>query len=146
MREKFKAPRIPSEIELEFISRLKRTHDSYGLSDDTLAIVLKVSKRDLRYYKERYNNFKYIGIVPQGKIVTVNGLYKLITPESHYAQRTILKSNYDLICAAIDYHNTRKSLGNIQAKGQLSLYDIQKMTNEELIVRANELDELLKEE
>lgn len=143
MREKFKAPEAPSENEQLFIEYMEKTHDQYGLSEHTLALFLNVSQRKLRTYKERYNNLKYIGIIPQGKIRNINGLYKLVRFDSKFAHKTILKARYDKICAIIDEYNTRRILGDIQHVGQQVLYA--GMSYNELLKHANELDEELKE-
>lgn len=145
MREKFIEKITPDYIEMAFINKMEHTHDTYGISERTLSLILGVSKRKLRKYKERYNNFKYIDIVPKGKIVTIKKLYRLITVDSIYAQRIIKKTNYDLICAAIDKHNTIKILGSEQVQGQLSLYDIHKMSYNELLKLGNKIDQELKE-
>lgn len=144
MREKFKVPRIPDETEQLFIQYLEKTHDTYGLKENTLSMFLKVAPRKLRTFKERYNNFKYVDLTPVGKIVNINGLYKLVRFDSKYAHRYILKARYDKICAIIDEYNTRRILGELQHSGQQMLYD--GMTYTELLNHANELDDKLKEE
>ena len=146
MRVKFMQPREPNTNEIMFIEYIEKTHDKYGLSEKTLSVFLGVSQREVRRMKEMYNNYKFIGYAPQGKIHAVKNeygkyLYKLITIDSKYCERFINKVNYNLICAAIEKRNSSRILGESQAKGQLTIYDISNMTLEELIAKAEELSD-----
>lgn len=131
MRTKFEQPRVPSDQEQLFIQYVSGFHDTYGLSERTLCIFLNTTPRTLRKWKERYNNFKYIGVTPIGKLHVINGMYKLIRPESRHCRTFQLKAELDLVCAAIQKHNTRKILGELQVNGQTSSLD--DMTYDELV-------------
>ena len=142
MRTKFEAPRIPSKKEMRFISYISGTGDGFGLKESTLALFLNVSTRKLREFKERYNNFLYIDIIPKGKLHNIKGEYKLIRTSSKY----IYQANYNLICAAINKRNTAKILGDIQHKGQLDMNDVLFMDVDSLIELAKEYELILEDE
>ena len=146
IRQKFTLPRLPNKQELDFIERIEHTSDYYGLSEGMLEYFIKVNPRTLRTFKERYNNFKYVGIIPKGKIHRINNLYKLVTYKSKYARRYINQSNYNLICSAIDKHNTGRILGQLEHSNQLSLHDIAQMDYDELISQAKEYAKILEGE
>ena len=142
MREKFNAPTVP-EYKEELFCRIMES--SRSADRDELVSYLLVSDRELRKYKEKYNNNKYIGIVPKGKIICIKGVYELVTPESKLAERVIMKANFDLICSYINKKNTNKYVGELQAKGQLSFYDIQRKSYNELVELGQRYEELLNE-
>ncbi len=145
-RLKFNTPKEPTENEMLFIDYMEDTHDFYGLSERTLSVFLNVSARKLRTYKEKYNNFLFIGIMPQGKIHNINKLYRMIRQDSKYRTRSIYQANYNLICAAIDKRNTAKILGTIQALGQISMSELLIMNSYDLVKLAKEYEELLEGE
>jgi len=144
IRQKFTLPRLPNEKELDFINRMEKTSDIYGLSEKLLNHFIKVSPRWLRTFKERYNSLKYIGIVPQGRIHNVNGLYKMIKPNSRYKAYYRLKARFNMLCGILDDYYSGLTLGDIQAKGQISFED-QLYNEEDLIKLANEYATLLEE-
>ena len=145
-RTKFKAPKEPTEKEMRFIGYISGTGDHFGYSERTLSLFLNVSKRKLREFKERYNNFLFLNITPKGKIHNINGLYKLVRTSSKYRTRYIYQSRYNLICAAIDQRNTAKILGNIEAIGQLNMMDLLTMNDNSLVELAKEYETILQKE
>ena len=145
MRLKFQAPQQPSENEIHFIELVDKFHDTYGLREETLSTFLQISRRKVRQYKERYNNYKYIDYAPQGKLVVINGLYKLVRNDSIYQRRTQLQAEYNFICALIDKRNTERTIGKLQAIGQVSIYDYTNMDYDELINAAIIMEEELDE-
>jgi hypothetical protein len=148
MRTKFETPHEPTDNELMFIQYMTSTHDSYGLSEQTLSTFLGISKREVRRYKERYNNFKYIGYAPLGKIHNIKNehgtsLYKLVRKDSKYYTQKHLRVEYNFICAYLEKWNTRKIWGDIQLKGQLTIDDLNEMNATELIELAKSYEEAL---
>ena len=125
-REKFLAPRNTSGEEFTFI-RIMEKYGDKGIKLDNLSILVFGERvndnksRSLRKYMERYNNFKYIGYIPQGEIHNVKGYYTLIKPNSPLARKYRLKAEYDLICSAIAKANSKRTIGELQAIGQISL-------------------------
>ena len=144
MRAKFKTERYTTEQELLFIEKLERTHDSFGLSDRTLSVMLDTNPRTLRKFKEMYNNMKYSNITPQGKIVCLNGLYKLVRHNSKYANRIVNKAKFDMLCGIIDYRNTLKTVG-LSTEGQLQMDELFRMSEQDLIELAKSYEVELKE-
>ena len=139
-RVKFQAPIEPSKIELLFIQFIHNTND-YNTYDQTeFAYVLNTNERTLRLWKERYNNRKYINIVPQGKIVSINGYYRIVRPDTPLANYYIRKAKFDKLCAIIDEYNTRLLLGEIKANGQLQ-FEEQFYSIDEIIELAKEYDQ-----
>lgn len=145
MRLKLTAPINATPEESYFINKLARTHDTFGIKESWLVIHInrefniKITDRTIREWKERYNNNKYIGITPQGKIVTVKGLYKMVRHNSKYAKKVVNKAYFDLLCAAIDYRNTLKTVGLV-AQGQIQFDEIDRMSDTELIELAKTFD------
>ena len=125
-REKFLAPRNATEEEFTFI-RIMEKYGVSGIKLDNLSILVFSERmtdsksRSLRKFMERYNNFKYIGYIPQGEIHNINGYYTLIKTDSPLARKYRLKAEYDLICAAIAKANSKRTIGELQAIGQISL-------------------------
>lgn len=126
MREKFFEPRNANDQEQTFIRIIEKYGDK-GIKLDSLCILVfndrenSSNARTLRKYKERYNNYKYISNTPQGEIHVIKGYYYLIKPNSPLARYYRLKAQYDLICAAIAKVNSKRTLGELQALGQISL-------------------------
>ena len=147
MRTKFETPREPSEQEHRFISYMSGTGDGYGLSEHDLSLIdfVGVSPRKLRKFKERYNCFKYIDIVPKGRIHNINGLYKLVRTNSKYAPHYRLKARFNKLCGILDDYYAGKTLGDIQAKGQIS-FDNQLYAEQDLINLALEYELILDRE
>jgi hypothetical protein len=92
---------------------------------------------------ERYNNNKYINIIPLGKIITYNGEYILVRSNHALADKVRLQARYNMLCGIIDYQNTIKILGEQVLQGQVTTYDLHRKTMSELIKEANELEEVL---
>jgi hypothetical protein len=138
MRTKFIKQEYLQGKELEYIERMEHTHDTYGLSKETIELFYGLNPRQARYVNEKYNNFVYSNITPQGKIVSINGLYKMIKPDSRYAQRYILKAKFDKLCAILDEYNTRRLLGEVLCNGQ------EQMEIDRILKEANELEEVLR--
>ena len=85
MRTKFEKPRIPSDAESTFIKMMEKYgHLNGGIKVTNLSILVfgcnltPSLERELRRYRERYQNFKYINVIPQGKIIKRGAFYKLI--------------------------------------------------------------------
>ena len=135
MRTKQEPMRTPTHEELEFI----RLMESYGRSElgikvETLCKLIFVKEldefhaRELRYYRERYQNYLYQNIIPIGKIIARNGVYKLIDNEHALKEQMQYKALNDLHCALIDFHNTQKIYGKIECKGQQQ-FDVEELIN-----------------
>ncbi len=142
MRTKFESPRIPTEQEMKFIGYISGTGDGYGLSERTLSLFCNTNPRTLRMWKERYNCFKYIDIVPKGRLHNVHGLYKLIRTNSKYATHYRLKAKFNKLCGILDDYYARITLGELQAKGQIS-FDNELYSEQDLIELAKEYEKLL---
>ena len=137
MRTKFQAPREPNEEERTFIGIMEK----YGESTiDGLCQIIFGEKhnskleRKLRKIREMYHNFLFTDVIPQGRIIKArtgygNPCYKLIREKDEDQRRIHLNIELDLVCAAIEKHNTRKIWGDIQHNGQqfMALNDYDKM-------------------
>ena len=145
MRVKFQSVREPNENEMKFIGYISGTGDEYGIKEDTLALFLNVSTRKVREYKELYNCFKFTDIVLKGRIHNVNGRYRLIRPNSKYAAHYRLKARFNKLCGILDDYYAGKTLGDIQAKGQIS-FDNQLYAEQDLINLALEYELILDRE
>ena len=146
IRTKFRNAQAPDYHEQIFIERMERYK---SIKKDTLALFIfgyvpdsqtKSRHRQVRKYIERYNNYRYKNIIPLGKIITHNGSYELIRSESPLANKIRLKAKYDLIASAINYHNTRKALGDTQHDDQIDIYAELGMSLSELMDYANTID------
>ena len=136
-RTKLQAPRIPSREELEFI----RLMESYGKSEfgikvDTLCKLIFVKEldqffeRELRFYKERYTQFKYIDVIPKGRIIKRNGAFYLIDNNNAKKEQMQWIALKNKICGILDNRNSERIYGKIELKGQTSL---ELMSDDELI-------------
>ena len=142
-RTKFNAPQQPDYHEQEFIRLIEKyyTVKKASLAQLIFAVyeINESHYRRIRKYVEKYNNAKYEGITPLGKIVTVDDKWELVRSDNPLANKVRNKAKYDLICAAIDYHNTMRALGEETHHDQISMYDITHKSLAELIEEAQAL-------
>lgn len=139
MRTKFEKPRVPSEKEMKFIKTMESLY--VGINPATLKHMLNVSERELRWYQERYNTSKYIGIIPLGRIINKKGLYRLIKPETAEGDKLRKKIFFNKLCALIDDKQAEITLGPLQLNGQINMYDLLNMSLAELMELANQIDQ-----
>lgn len=142
MRNKLKPPHVPTYEENLFITLIELTDDNNTFTEQELVDNIGVNARTLRYFQEDYNNFKFIGVIPEGVCTKINNDYRLIRPNSKLSRKYILKAKYNLICDAIQNMNTRKILGELQHDEQMAFNEI--FDYDKLIVVAKEIEEELK--
>jgi hypothetical protein len=105
-------------------------------------------ERELRRMREMYHNFKFIDVVPEGRIIKSkaergNPCYRLVLKNDTMQRKIHLNIELDLVCAAIEKWNTRKIYGNIELDGQQQM-DIT-TEYEELLAYQREIEsELMK--
>ena len=143
MRIKLEKPRNATEQEQTFI-RIMETHKNVDLNGLSIIVFAKELtpnlERELRRYRERYENFKYIGVIPQGVIHKTkssrgNAQYSLINATHENARKDLLNTEYELVCSAIKKHNRKRILGELQHNGQQAL----DMNYDELIAYQEQL-------
>lgn len=127
---KLQRPRKPNELELEYIKMIERTHDKYGLS--FVVIQAKLSSngfkldnaRQVRDMNERYNNFKYEGITPQGRVFKINGLYRLVTLDSKHMLHQHTKSYKSMLAGIQDFRNSCKVYGDVHILNNMTIEEL----------------------
>lgn len=140
MRTKFEHQRTPSDEERTFIDVMEKYEEAtiVGLCQVVFGKDYDANlERTLRRYRERYQNFKYAEVIPQGVIVKAQSergrdVYRLVRSTDPYARVLRLRAELDLVCAAIQRANTRRILGELQAVGQLDNLDDLLQWREEL--------------
>jgi len=122
-RTKLEPPRTPSFEEKQFI-RVMEQYGKVGVKVDTLCVIVfskhqtSFLERELRYYKERYFNYKYIGYNPKGRIIKRGEFYYLIDNQHADKEKMQYNAYYNYFCAIEDLRSTIKTYGKIQLKGQ----------------------------
>lgn len=147
MREKFKNATQPDYHEQEFIRLIEKYYTVKKSSFAQLIFaVYEVNDshhRRIRKYIEKYNNNKFDGITPLGKIITVDDRWELVRSDNPLADKVRNKARYNLICSAIDYHNTMRILGNETHHDQIDMYSVLNKSLAELIEEAKALQDNL---
>ena len=149
MRTKLEKPRQPNTIELKLIEIMEKYRNATELTLSILAYGKHINtriSRDLRYFKERYNNHKFIGVTPLGEIHKHKGAYRLIRKGDKLAAQYIIQDELDFLCAIEKRRNRKRNLGELQARGQLSYTDLINATDEQLQTYHDQLLKLSKEE
>jgi glucose-6-phosphate isomerase len=151
MRTKFQAPSAPDYHEQIFIEKMEQYK---SINKDTLLLFIFGSKNDrhrqIRKMIEKYHSFKFLNndgtpIIPLGRIKSINGKYVLVRHDHNLADKISTEIDLNLVTAAIDKKNKDRTYGNRQAKNQISIYDIQKMTLNELMQLAEKMQTKLEE-
>lgn len=128
MNVKFEQPRKPNHIEQLFILTIE---GQIKIDKEVLVNFMKCDERDLRFIQERYNNYKFIGYNPIGEIHCIKGNYTLVKPNTPLALKMQHKAYFNAIKALIAWRNSKRILGDIQAKGQLDFTKLEGMEYDE---------------
>lgn len=129
MHTKYETPHQPNWNEEAFIYMME-TH--IHCDKHTLTVMCDCTERDLRFYQERYNNFKFIGNVPKGEIHIINGVYTLVKPDTPHSRKYQIKALNDLIKAKIAYKSNLRIFGKLNAKGQVNFAQLDDMGLDEI--------------
>ena len=130
MRTKLESKRNPSFEEKQFIRLMESYGKSYvGIKVDTLCKFIfakeldEFHERELRYYKERYFNYKYINHTPIGKIIARKDRYYLIDNKHTLKEKIQHKAYMDFHCALEELRSTIKTFGKLELEGQTDILD-----------------------
>lgn len=139
MYVKLSKPRNATEQELFIIKALEQTHDGYGLSLTVINAKLvlngfqEVEARTIRDINERYNNFKYLGMTPKGRIFKINRLYRLVDIDSKYAMRQHTKAYYLMLAAIQNFRNSSRVYGDVNVVNSMTIDELMEEYDAEAI-------------
>jgi len=112
-----------------FVELMKWTNDSTGYKEEELVndinheYNLKLTDRDVRDMKEKWNNYKYIGTNPLFSIYTLDGCYRRFDNNSKHKEKMDKKSKNDFLCAIQDRLNYLKRHNDGSGKYQMSMME-----------------------
>lgn len=137
MRNIFKQSVKCDEQAQMFIQLMEKTHDSYGLSTETLCSMLNCNPRRIRTMMELFNNFKYENVIPTFKIsksrtnvIGSKRLYRRIDINSAHRHNLLLQAELDMIEYIMKKHNTCKILGEVNTMNSMTIEELQSRANE----------------
>jgi hypothetical protein len=112
-----------------FVELMKWTNDSTGYKEEELVndinheYNLKLTDRDIRDMKEKWNNYKYIGTNPTYSIYTLEGYYRRFDNTSKHKDKMDKKSKNDFLCAIQDRLNYIRKHDTGASRHQISMIE-----------------------
>jgi hypothetical protein len=141
MRVIFQEPRNMTEPETHYFNLINTTNDNYGISYETIMRHLNdlgysdVKERDIRTWNERWNEFKYINVIPTYNIRKVKtklsfshkGIkyrFRKINSTSEHSLSILDKSRLDMIEYILKYRNRLRVLGDVNTLNSIRIEEL----------------------
>ena len=140
----FSKPKQMSDVERCYFDLIDTTHDSYGVSYETILRHLdsngyyNIEERTIRTWNEKWNNFKYLDVIPTYTIKKVktmlsfthNGIksrFRKINSTSEHSLSVLKKSRLDMIEYFMKYRNRLRVLGDINTFNSMTMEELLNM-------------------
>ena len=141
MRVIYQAPRNMTEPEEYYFNLIESTNDNHGLSYEGILRHMNelgytdINERTIRTWNERWNNFKYLDVIPTYLIrkvkthlpFTHNGIkyrFRKINNDSEYNLSTLNKSRLDMIEYIKKYRNSLMILGDVNTLNNMNINEL----------------------
>ena len=137
----FQDTRIMSEMEQHYFDLIDTTNDNHGVSYEHIIRYMNdlgyqdIDERLVRTWNERWNEFKYLNVIPTYNIKKVKTIlpfkhsgikyrFRKIITTSEHSQSVLDKSRLDMIEYIMKYRNRLRVLGSVNTFNSMTMEQI----------------------